>query len=103
MVFTSHWDMFHRRRTCPGYRSRGCAGAWLGRRLGAESRRGDLGPALRPRRRRSQWSKRNTVREQRLISEGRMHPAGIAEVEWAKADGRWTTAYDRARTPRYAY
>jgi hypothetical protein len=32
-----------------------------------------------------------------------MHPAGIAEVEWAKADGRWTTAYDRARTPRYAY
>jgi uncharacterized protein YdeI (YjbR/CyaY-like superfamily) len=46
-----------------------------------------------PRRKRSAWSKRNTVTAERLIREGRMHPAGIAEVERAKADGRWDAAY----------
>jgi uncharacterized protein YdeI (YjbR/CyaY-like superfamily) len=46
-----------------------------------------------PRRRRSPWSKRNTVIAERLISAGRMHPAGIAEVERARADGRWQAAY----------
>jgi uncharacterized protein YdeI (YjbR/CyaY-like superfamily) len=46
-----------------------------------------------PRRRRSMWSKRNTGIIERLTSEGRMHPAGIAEVERAKADGRWAAAY----------
>jgi uncharacterized protein YdeI (YjbR/CyaY-like superfamily) len=46
-----------------------------------------------PRRQRSVWSKRNTVLIERLLSEGRMHPAGIAEVERAKADGRWEAAY----------
>lgn len=46
-----------------------------------------------PRRRRSAWSKRNTGFAERLIAEGRMHPAGIAEVERAKADGRWDAAY----------
>jgi uncharacterized protein YdeI (YjbR/CyaY-like superfamily) len=46
-----------------------------------------------PRRRRSAWSKRNTGIVERLVSEGRMHPAGIAEVERAKADGRWDAAY----------
>jgi uncharacterized protein YdeI (YjbR/CyaY-like superfamily) len=30
---------------------------------------------------------------ERLLAEGRMHPAGIAEVERAKADGRWEAAY----------
>jgi len=51
-----------------------------------------------PRRRRSAWSKRNTVIAERLISEGRMHPAGIAEIERAKADGRWAAAYHGAAT-----
>jgi uncharacterized protein YdeI (YjbR/CyaY-like superfamily) len=46
-----------------------------------------------PRRRRSAWSKRNTGIAQRLQAEGRMHPAGRAEVERAKADGRWNAAY----------
>ncbi|SRR6266480_1868174 len=46
-----------------------------------------------PRRRRSSWSKRNTGHAERLFVEGRMHPAGLAEVERAKADGRWDAAY----------
>src|SRR3989442_13491446 len=46
-----------------------------------------------PRRRRSPWSKRNTEKAERLLAEGRMHPAGIAEMERAKADGRWEAAY----------
>ena len=36
-----------------------------------------------PRRRRSVWSKRNTEKAERLLAEGRMHPAGIAEIERA--------------------
>lgn len=46
-----------------------------------------------PRRRRSAWSKRNTANAERLLAEGRMHPAGIAEMERAKGDGRWDAAY----------
>jgi uncharacterized protein YdeI (YjbR/CyaY-like superfamily) len=47
-----------------------------------------------PRRARSPWSKRNVGFAEKLIAEGRMHPAGMAEVERAKADGRWEKAYD---------
>ncbi len=46
-----------------------------------------------PRRKRSPWSKRNTGIAERLVAEGRMHPAGVAEMERAKEDGRWATAY----------
>ncbi len=46
-----------------------------------------------PRRSRSAWSKRNVGIAERLIAEGRMRPAGLAEVERAKADGRWEAAY----------
>jgi len=46
-----------------------------------------------PRRRRSVWSQINTQRVARLVEEGRMRPAGLAEVERAKADGRWDAAY----------
>lgn len=46
-----------------------------------------------PRRRRSAWSKRNATIAERLLAEGRMHAAGIEEVERAKADGRWKAAY----------
>jgi uncharacterized protein YdeI (YjbR/CyaY-like superfamily) len=42
-----------------------------------------------PRRARSNWSRSNVGRIERLMSAGRMHPAGMAEVERAKADGRW--------------
>jgi uncharacterized protein YdeI (YjbR/CyaY-like superfamily) len=47
-----------------------------------------------PRRKRSTWSKRNIDIIERLAEEGKMHPAGIAEVERAKEDGRWELAYD---------
>jgi len=46
-----------------------------------------------PRRKRSNWSKRNTGIAERLIKEGRMQPAGLAEIERAKGDGRWAAAY----------
>ncbi len=45
------------------------------------------------RRTRSLWSARNVGRATRLSAEGRMQPAGAAEVERAKADGRWDAAY----------
>jgi uncharacterized protein YdeI (YjbR/CyaY-like superfamily) len=47
-----------------------------------------------PRRARSMWSKRNREKVAALIDEGRMQPAGLAEIERAKADGRWDAAYD---------
>jgi uncharacterized protein YdeI (YjbR/CyaY-like superfamily) len=46
-----------------------------------------------PRGPRSNWSLRNVGHIARLESEGRMHPAGQAAVEQAKADGRWELAY----------
>lgn len=46
-----------------------------------------------PRRARSAWSKRNVAIAERLIREGRMHAAGMAEVERARDDGRWEAAY----------
>jgi uncharacterized protein YdeI (YjbR/CyaY-like superfamily) len=49
-----------------------------------------------PRRRRSPWSKINREKVAALIAAGRMQPAGHAEIERAKADGRWDAAYDSA-------
>lgn len=46
-----------------------------------------------PRRNGSKWSKRNTEHAERLMKQGRMKPTGLAEVESAKADGRWKQAY----------
>ena len=46
-----------------------------------------------PRRARSGWSKRNTEHAERLIEAGKMQPAGLAQVEAAKRDGRWDQAY----------
>jgi uncharacterized protein YdeI (YjbR/CyaY-like superfamily) len=46
-----------------------------------------------PRRPRSPWSLRNVGKAQELIAAGRMRPAGHAEIERAKADGRWDRAY----------
>ena len=51
-----------------------------------------------PRQKRSPWSKRNTAIVERLLDEGLMHPAGIAEVDRAKADGRWQAAYPGSAT-----
>lgn len=46
-----------------------------------------------PRRKRSLWSARNVTHVSRLIDEGRMRPRGFSEIERAKTDGRWETAY----------
>ncbi|WP_369139185.1 YdeI/OmpD-associated family protein [Modestobacter versicolor] len=46
-----------------------------------------------PRRARSVWSQKNVATVARLVDEGRMRPAGLAQVEAARADGRWDRAY----------
>jgi uncharacterized protein YdeI (YjbR/CyaY-like superfamily) len=51
-----------------------------------------------PRRPRSKWSKINRQRASELIERGEMKPAGLREVERAKADGRWDNAYDAPST-----
>src|SRR3954451_437432 len=51
-----------------------------------------------PRRARSIWSKINRAKAEALIAAGAMEPAGLAEVERAKADGRWERAYDSPTT-----
>lgn len=47
-----------------------------------------------PRAPRSIWSKINTEHIGRLMSEGKMRPAGINQIKQAKEDGRWEKAYD---------
>lgn len=51
-----------------------------------------------PRTARSKWSRNNRERAETLIADGRMLPAGLREVERARADGRWESAYDGQRT-----
>jgi uncharacterized protein YdeI (YjbR/CyaY-like superfamily) len=65
---------------------------WIDGQVG---RRDDLTYRQRftPRSPRSAWSKHNVSHAERLLSAGRMHPAGVAEIERAKADGRWDAAY----------
>jgi uncharacterized protein YdeI (YjbR/CyaY-like superfamily) len=46
-----------------------------------------------PRKPRSGWSQKNRAHVDKLIAEGRMAPAGLKQVEAAKADGRWDAAY----------
>ena len=50
-----------------------------------------------PRRSDSVWSRKNRDRAERLISEGRMTPAGLKTVEEARQNGRWDRAYSSAR------
>ncbi|EAR24912.1 hypothetical protein A20C1_06511 [marine actinobacterium PHSC20C1] len=49
--------------------------------------------AFTPRRKNSPWSQINRDHVARLIAEGKMRPGGLAEIERAKADGRWDAAY----------
>lgn len=51
-----------------------------------------------PRLARSIWSKINVDKVAALIEAGRMQAPGHAQIEAAKADGRWAQAYDGART-----
>jgi uncharacterized protein YdeI (YjbR/CyaY-like superfamily) len=46
-----------------------------------------------PRTSRSKWSALNRNKALALIKAGRMRPAGLAQIEAAKADGRWEGAY----------
>jgi uncharacterized protein YdeI (YjbR/CyaY-like superfamily) len=46
-----------------------------------------------PRKARSRWSQINRAKAEQLIAERRMRPTGLAQVEAAKADGRWESAY----------
>lgn len=43
---------------------------------------------------RSIWSKINREKALKLVDAGKMKPAGLKEIERAKADGRWNAAYD---------
>ncbi|MEU6656559.1 YdeI/OmpD-associated family protein [Streptomyces sp. NPDC046900] len=51
-----------------------------------------------PRKPNSKWSKVNRDKVAALLEQGRMQPPGLAEVELAKADGRWDAAYDGAKS-----
>ncbi|WTB88101.1 YdeI/OmpD-associated family protein [Streptomyces cellulosae] len=51
-----------------------------------------------PRRARSRWSAVNRQKAIELTERGRMRPAGLREVERAKADGRWEAAYAGQRS-----
>ena len=51
-----------------------------------------------PRKRGSRWSKINTQKAEALIAASRMQRAGLAEVESARADGRWDAAYAGSRS-----
>jgi uncharacterized protein YdeI (YjbR/CyaY-like superfamily) len=46
-----------------------------------------------PRRPRSKWSQVNRDKVTELIAQGRMQPAGLAQVQAAQQDGRWEAAY----------
>ena len=64
--------------------------------IDGQKRRGDGEYWLQrftPRSSRSRWSQINRDKAEQLIAARRMHPSGLAEVERAKADGRWNAAY----------
>lgn len=73
--------------------------------IDGQKQRGDEGWWLQrftPRGAKSVWSKINRDKALALIKAGAMKPAGLAEVERAKKDGRWDVAYDppsRASVP----
>ena len=73
-----------------------CFGWIDGRREALDERR--FLQRFTPRRPGSRWSRINREKVERLIAEGRMRPAGLAEVERARADGRWDAAYESQRT-----
>jgi uncharacterized protein YdeI (YjbR/CyaY-like superfamily) len=72
-----------------------CFGWIDGRREALDDRR--FLQRFQPRRPRSRWSRINCEKVERLTAEGRMRAAGLAEVDRAKADGRWEAAYESQR------
>jgi uncharacterized protein YdeI (YjbR/CyaY-like superfamily) len=64
--------------------------------IDGQKRRGDGEHWLQrftPRSARSRWSQINRDKAEQLIAAGRMRPSGLAEVDRARADGRWDAAY----------
>src|SRR3954468_21226432 len=53
-----------------------------------------------PRRPHSNWSALNVRKVGGLTASGRMRPSGQAEVDAAKADGRWPPVTDEEQAPR---
>jgi uncharacterized protein YdeI (YjbR/CyaY-like superfamily) len=53
-----------------------------------------------PRRPRGRWSRINRDKAEALVAAGKLRPAGAAEVDAAKADGRWDAAYEGQRTAK---
>lgn len=51
-----------------------------------------------PRRPRSAWSQVNVAKVDALVAAGRMRPPGLAQIDAARADGRWAAAYEPQRT-----
>jgi len=47
-----------------------------------------------PRGRKSKWSQINRAKATELLQQRRMTPAGVAQVEQARQDGRWDAAYE---------
>lgn len=68
-----------------------CSG-WIDGQVGRRDQ-GSFFQRFTPRRARSAWSARNVGHVGRLVEDGRMRARGAAEVERAKADGRWDAAY----------
>lgn len=68
-----------------------CHGWITGRRKGLDATH--FLQRITPRRPGSLWSMVNVRRVEELTADGRMRPAGLAEVAAAKADGRWEAAY----------
>jgi uncharacterized protein YdeI (YjbR/CyaY-like superfamily) len=69
--------------------------------IDGQARRGDETHWLQGftrRRPRSPWSRRNREKAEALIEAGAMAPSGLAEVERARADGRWDKAYEGQRS-----
>lgn len=53
-----------------------------------------------PRKSRSKWSQVNKGRATQLLAEGRMRTSGVAQIDAAKADGRWAAAYAPASSAK---
>jgi uncharacterized protein YdeI (YjbR/CyaY-like superfamily) len=51
-----------------------------------------------PRTKKSIWSQINIAKVERLAQQGRMQPSGLAQVDAAKADGRWAAAYRMSKS-----
>jgi uncharacterized protein YdeI (YjbR/CyaY-like superfamily) len=66
---------------------------WIDGQVKRSEEEGFYQQRFTPRRARSTWSQINREKVAALIASGRMQPAGLAEVERAKADGRWDAAY----------